>query len=113
MQPPIPAWSSPHPDAHYLCAHPPDSKTPQLRFEFFLPPGWIQVKCVECCVAAERRDWEPLSLVTLVHKEVDSFNNSLISWRKYGLLDYVDEAIVFINAKQGMPNCSRERVCVS
>lgn len=100
VQPPIPPWSSPHPDAHYLCAHPPDAKIPQMRFEFFLPPGWIQVKCVECCVAAEARGWEPLSLVTLVHKEVDSFNNSLKSWRKYGLLDYVDEAIVFINAKQ-------------
>ena len=41
--PPIPKWSFPHPDAHYICAHRPNNPMSVYRFEYFVPEGWVQV----------------------------------------------------------------------
>lgn len=103
MVPQIPKWSYGHPDYQYICAKDPLSPSKSYRFESFIPNGWSQIKCFDCCIKPERvqagsKD-KKLSLVTLVYKETDSFNNSLISWKKNGLFDLVDEAIVYINAR--------------
>eukprot|EP01095_Lingulamoeba_sp_RSL-Kostka_P015124 TRINITY_DN685_c0_g3_i1.p1 TRINITY_DN685_c0_g3~~TRINITY_DN685_c0_g3_i1.p1 ORF type:complete len:462 (-),score=113.48 TRINITY_DN685_c0_g3_i1:103-1488(-) len=105
----IPDWMITHPDHSekgFICAHPPNSRVPFLRFPTkYIPKNWVQDKCIECCVKPKpinhyKEEDTKLTVTTLVWKEFDSFNNSLHTWIHSGLLDYADEFIVFINEKR-------------
>jgi len=99
----IPQWSSGHPDFDNICAHDPNVPDKLYRFDRFIPTDWTQKECNKCSIHPPQlppTKGSGLSLVALVYREFDSFNNAVRSWNSSGLLDYADETILWMNAKQ-------------
>jgi len=105
LDPPLPSWGYGHSDKKHICAFPEDGPVARqvFRFQNFVPPGWQQVPCVKCEVhpplLPQSKAKTGLTLLALVHKEFDSFQNALKSWKSSGLLDYADETLLWINAR--------------
>jgi len=82
MEPKIPTWMSSHPDYSAVCARPANSLGPLARFKSLIPPGWVQEKCVGCCVPPEpvpQKEDDSLALIVSVYKYVECFNAPLLA----------------------------------
>lgn len=100
MEPKIPTWMSSHPDYSAVCARPANSLGPLARFQSLIPPGWVQEKCVGCCVPPEpvpQKEDDSLALIVSVYNEYLSLESSMKSWKANGLLEYVQETYLYID----------------
>jgi hypothetical protein len=106
MEPKIPTWMSSHPDYSAICARPANSLGPLARFKNLIPPGWVQEKCVGCCVPPEpvpEQEDDSLALIVSVYNEHLSLESSMKSWKANGLLEYVQETYLYIDGARFRP----------
>lgn len=107
----VPEWMSCHPDHSAICARPSGSGGPVARFtQKIIPPGWVQQKCVDCCVPPEPVPGsadQSLAIIVTVQDELASLVNALKSWQRHGLLDYAQERYLNID---GGDSDSRNRI---